>query len=110
MKLYKPLDSSVWHVLFVDVLRRERNNFNPPVAFLKPRNEGIAEFIRLLASELLKGLSFKCVSRAKCHPENRNNPPFCFAQIFAPAILGSVVTPRPYALVSGLTKKKVTIN
>ena len=36
------------------VLRRERNNFNPPVAFLKPKNEGIAEFIRLLASELLK--------------------------------------------------------
>ena len=43
-------------------------------SFLKPRNEGIAEFMRLLASEHLKGLSFKCVRREKSDktsPENR---------------------------------------
>ena len=57
MKLYKTAlihRSGMCPNKLVDVLRRERNNFNPPVAFLKPNNEGIAEFIRLLASEMCK--------------------------------------------------------
>ena len=54
-------------------------DFNFPLASLKPRNEGIAELIRYLASELQKGLSFKCVRLEKYRPENRSNPPFCFA-------------------------------
>ena len=129
MKLYKPLESSVgmcpnklicW-CASRSMSIREINNFNPPVAFLKPRNEGIAEFNRLLASELLKGLSFKCVRREKYHPENRSNPPFCFAlrsgkktlsttpkcayQIFAPAIFGSGAISQVFCNVRGITKK-----
>ena len=98
---------------------RERNiNFNPTVAFLKPRNEGIAECIRLLASELQKGLSFKWVRGEKYRPENRSNPPFCFAmrsgkrppfyplmptKYYARNIFLVLWFPRPYALVSGFT-------